>query len=112
MSLLFDLRRGRHAELALIVATIIGLAAASIHWAGLILGGVFVGVLATSVRRAVPQGLTFGGLAVALHIGMVWWQGELDALFATGILFALTVAIGLVLPMLAAVGARALVGDV
>ncbi|AFK18862.1 hypothetical protein E6P09_08750 [Haloferax mediterranei ATCC 33500] len=112
MSFLADLRRGRYAELALVVATIIGLVAAFVHWAGLILGGVLVGILATSVRRAVPQGLTFGGVAVALHIGMVWWQGELDALFAMETIFALTVAIGFVLPMLAAVGARALVGDV
>ncbi|ELZ91431.1 hypothetical protein C440_13994 [Haloferax mucosum ATCC BAA-1512] len=111
MSVVSELRRGRYAELALVVATIVGLAAAAVHWIGLAVGGALVGVLATSLRRAVPQGLTFGGVAVALHVGIVWWHGALDALFSTGILFALTVGIGFVLPVLAAVGARALVSD-
>ncbi|KAB1188797.1 MULTISPECIES: hypothetical protein [Haloferax] len=112
MSVLTEVRTGNRAELALVVATLVGLGAASIHWTGLILGGVLVGILATSVRRAVVQGLTFGGIALAVHVGRLWVQGALDPFFQTGILLALTVGIAFGLPTVAAIGARALVDDV
>ncbi|WP_416839324.1 hypothetical protein [Haloferax sp. DFSO52] len=112
MSVLEPVRTGHRAELALVVATVVGLAAASIHWAGLVLGGILVGVLATSVSRAVVQGVTFGALAISVHIGRLWIAGALDPFFETGILAVVTVAIGFVLPTVAAVGARALVDDV
>ncbi|KAB1196638.1 MULTISPECIES: hypothetical protein [Haloferax] len=112
MSVLSEVRTGRRAELALVVATVVGLAAASAHWAGLVVGGVLVGLLATSVSRAVVQGVTFGGIALSVHVGRLWLRGALDPFFETGILLVVTVAIGFVLPTVAAVGTRALVGDV
>lgn len=111
MTTLTDVRTGRYAELAFILATVIGLAAASFHWAGLILGGVLVGLLSSSVRYAVVSGLTFGGLALALQAALMWWYGGLDAYLAGGVLLVLTVAIGFALPTLGAIGARAVVGD-
>ncbi|WP_396613027.1 hypothetical protein ACH9L7_07125 [Haloferax sp. S1W] len=107
MSALSDLRTGPRADLALFVATVVGVAAASVHWAGLVVGGVLVGVLATSVSRAGVQGLTFGGVVLAIHVAFVWWAGALDAQLSTGILFVLTIAVGFALPTVAAVGARA-----
>ncbi|ELZ85747.1 hypothetical protein C453_08028 [Haloferax elongans ATCC BAA-1513] len=107
MSVLSELRAGPRADLALFAATVVGIAAASVHWTGLVIGGVLVGLLATSVPRAVVQGLTFGGVVLAIHVGFVWWHGALDAQFATGILFVLTIGAGFALPTLAAVGARA-----
>lgn len=112
MSVLSEVRIGPRGELALVAATILGLAAASVHWAGLVVGGVLVGILATSVSRAVVQGTTFGGVALSVHVGRLWIQGALDPFFQTGILAVATVAIGFVLPTVAAIGARALVGDV
>jgi hypothetical protein len=111
MSTLSEVRTGRRSDLALLVATVVGLAAASVHWAGLVVGGVLVGLLATSVSRAVVQGLTFGGIALALLVARLWWRGGLDAYVATGPLFALSVGLGFLLPTVAAVGTRALVGD-
>ena len=112
MSVVSEVRTGRRAELALVVATLVGLAAASVHWAGLVLGGILVGVLATSVSRAVVQGVTFGGVALSVHAVRLWMQGALDPFFQTGVLFVATVAIGFALPTVAAIGARAVVGDV
>ncbi|MFC7203888.1 hypothetical protein ACFQJC_10195 [Haloferax namakaokahaiae] len=111
MTLLSEIRTGRYAELALVAATVVGLAASTVHWSGLVLGGVLVGVLATSVRRAVVSGLTFGGLSIALQTALVWRSGGLDAYFEMGIILVLSVAIGFALPMLGAVGARAVTPD-
>lgn len=111
MSTLSTVRTGSRAELLFVVATVVGLAAASVHWAGLVVGGVLVGLLATSVSRAVVDGLTFGGVALALHVAWLWWQGALAPFFETGILLVATVAIAFALPTVAAIGARALVGD-
>ncbi|WP_410765063.1 hypothetical protein [Haloferax sp. DFSO60] len=111
MTLLSAIRTGRYAELALVVATAVGLAVSTVHWGGLVAGGVLVGVLATSVRYAVVSGLTFGGLALALQTALVWRSGGLAAYFEMGIILVLSVTIGFALPMLGAVGARALTGD-
>ncbi|KAB1194641.1 hypothetical protein GJR96_14800 [Haloferax sp. MBLA0076] len=112
MSVLSEVRTGRRAELALVVATLVGLVAASFHWTGLVVGGILVGLLATSVRRAVVQGLTFGGVALGVHVARLWWHGALDPFFQTGLILVLTVGIGFGLPTVAAIGARAIVDDV
>lgn len=102
-------RTGRYAEAALVVATAVGVAAASVHWVGLVVGGLLVGLVATSVPRAAVNGVTFG--LVVLGAFSLWLaaQGALLTWTGTGQVFLLSVATAVGLPTLAAVAGRGVV---
>lgn len=53
---------------ALVVAVVVGLGVAWLHWLGLFVAGALVGLVARSVPRAVGWGLAVGVLAVALTV--------------------------------------------
>lgn len=59
-------RRQRWAALAVLAG--LGLALAWVHWAGLLVAGVLVGVVSRSTPRAVAAGLSIGVAAVALTV--------------------------------------------
>jgi hypothetical protein len=105
---LAPVRRGRFAEPALLVAVVVGLAATTLHWGGLVLGGALVGVVSESTRRAVVNGLSFGLFVLVVAGAWLAWQGALLAWPTTGQLFALTVASAVGLPILAAGAVRGL----
>lgn len=86
--------------LALVVATVAGLALASVHWLGLVAGGALVGLVATTLKRAVLAGLGFGVFAVVAWLGLAVAGGAFAAVTATGQFVALTAAIGVVMPVL------------
>ncbi|KTG10106.1 hypothetical protein AUR64_10950 [Haloprofundus marisrubri] len=108
-STLAPVRTGRYAEFALVVATVVGLAATAVHWAGLLVGGVLVGLVATSLSRAVVNGLTFGLVVLVAFAAWLLYEGGLETALQTGQIGLLTVAVAFVLPLAAAVAVRALV---
>lgn len=103
-----SVRSGRTGDLALLVAVGGGLAASTLHWGGLVLGGLLVGLVAPSFRRAVLHGLYFGGTVLVAFGLYLWLLGGLGAYAAMGQVFFLSVAIGLLVPPLAAGAARGL----
>jgi hypothetical protein len=84
----------------LVAAIVLGLALASVHWLGLVAGGALVGIVSTSFRRALLAGLGFGVLVVVSWVGLAVVGGVLGKVLATGQLAGITVAIGLVAPVL------------
>lgn len=106
---LVSIRSGRYADAALLAAAVVGLAVTVVHWAGLVVGGVLVGLVSSSLPRALVNGVTFG--AVVLGAFAVWLasQGALLTWTGTGQIFLLSVATGVGLPALAAVAVRGMV---
>lgn len=106
---LASVRSGRYADAALLAATAVGLAVTVVHWAGLVVGGILVGLVASSLPRALVNGVTFG--VVVLGAFAVWLaaQGALLTWTGTGQIFLLAVATGVGLPTLAAVAVRGMV---
>ena len=102
------LRTGDLAEPAMAVAFLVGLALAPFHWAGVVVGGVLLGLTAPTVRRALVLGLTYGLTVVTLFAGWLLLQGAFGKVAAMGQLAMVTVAFGLLLPALAAVAVRGL----
>ncbi|WP_224269467.1 hypothetical protein [Haloprofundus salinisoli] len=107
-SALAPIRTGRYAELALILATVVGVAATMVHWAGLLVGGALVGLVATSVSRAVVNGLTFGLVVLFAFAAWILVEGLPSAAVELGDIWALGVVAAFVLPLAAAVAVRAL----
>jgi len=102
-------RSGRGADLALVLATVLGLVATAVHWTGLVLAGALVGVVASSHARALVHGLSFGGVALLSFAAWLAVSGSLLAWTETGQVFLLTVATAVALPSLAAVSIRGIV---
>ncbi|MDJ1430474.1 hypothetical protein [Halostagnicola sp. A-GB9-2] len=62
--------------LALGVAAIIGLAVASVHWFGLVLGGILLGFVSPTLPRAFGYAIAFGAvvsIAFVLTLGSSAW---------------------------------------
>lgn len=102
------IRTGDLAEPAMVVAFLVALALPPLHWAGVVLGGALVGLTASTVRRALVLGLTYGLLVLFLFAAWLLFQGAFGKFAAMGQLALVTVAFGLLLPPLAAVAARGL----
>lgn len=99
-------RESDRLEPALVVAFLLGLAATSIHPAGLAVGGGLAGLFAPSLRRAVVLGVWFG-VAVLVSWGLVLvWYGSLVAVVTAVPLIYVAVGSGLALPPLAALAVR------
>lgn len=80
---------------AVLFAVGLGLAFATVHWVGLVVGGALVGLVSSDLLRAVLAGFGFGLLAVTLWVGLLWWAGSLGAMLAMGEIALVSVAIGL-----------------
>ncbi|WP_436929732.1 hypothetical protein [Halosimplex halobium] len=108
---LYDAQTSPRERWALTVtATALGLALATVHWAGLLVGGALVGFAQPTLRRALVAGFAFGGV-VLLAAGVQFaLAGTLDASLAMGQLLAVGVAIPFVAGPLGAT-ARGLVPD-
>ena len=77
------------------LGAIVGLALASVHWIGLIVGGALVGLFARDLPRAVLAGLAFGLLALVAFAAWLALDGALGVSLATGQILAVSVAIPL-----------------
>jgi hypothetical protein len=84
--------------LALGGAIVVGLAAASVHWIGLVLAGALVGLVTRSLRRALLAGLGFGVLAVLIWMGSLALAGSLGKVLDTGLFAGLAIGVGIVAP--------------
>lgn len=102
-----SVRSGRFADAATAFAWIIGAAATVLHPAGLAVAGLLLGVVATSVERAVASGASFGVVVVAAGIGWFVTTGSLPPV--SGFAPVEVLALALLGPPTVAAVARALV---
>lgn len=66
---LSDLRSRRDRRLvALAVAGVVGVAAVYVHWLGLFVAGVLVGLVSESLPKALAAGLAVGVLVLVVHV--------------------------------------------
>jgi hypothetical protein len=70
----------------------IGLAVATVHWVGLVLGGALVALPAARVRTSVLAGLGFGLLAWLAFLATLADAGALGLYFETGQLLLVSAA--------------------
>lgn len=90
----------RYHWLALVLGCVLGLAAASLHWVGLVVGGALVGLVATTVRRAVLAGVGFGLLVLLVWATLLWLAGSLGQAMAMDEFTLLAVGLAVALPTL------------
>ena len=84
---------------AVLAATALGLGLASLHWLGLVAGGALVGLVATSLKRALLAGLGFGVTVLTVWVGYLAATGVLGNVLATGQFVWIAVAVGLIGPL-------------
>lgn len=105
-------RTGRFREAAVVVAAAVGLAATTVHWSGLVLGGALLGLVAGTLPRALSTAVSFGVLVLVAFAGSLFLGGSLAALAVwptTGPVFVVAAAAAVGLPSLAALLVRAVV---
>lgn len=93
-------RDDRARRLAIAGGFLVGLSVTSVHWVGLLLGGLLVGLPARRVRDALGFGLLLGILA---WLGFLAWlvvQGAATGFVGLGLFAWLSLAIALGLPVL------------
>ncbi|MFB6071487.1 MAG: hypothetical protein ABEJ88_00805 [Halobacterium sp.] len=78
-------------------AVLASLALAWVHWLGLLVGGVAVGLLARSWPRALAGGVGFGALAWLAFLAVLADAGRLAAYFDSGLLVYVSVGVPLAL---------------
>lgn len=108
---LSPVRTGRYREAAPVVGAAVGLVLATVHPAGLVVGGVLLGLVAPSLPRALATAVSFGLLVVVTFAAWLLLGGGLPALTtwpATGPLFLVSVGAAVGLPAVAALAVRAL----
>lgn len=106
---LTELREGPHADRLTLAAFAVGVVLGAVHPAGLVAGGVLVGLVAPSLARALLFGLYLGGLVLIVFAVSLLLAGTLGPVAGMGELTLLSVAVGLAFPTLGAVGMRGLV---
>lgn len=92
----------------LLVAGVIGFGATTLHWTGLVLGGLLVGIVSETTLRAIFAGLAFGLLVWLLFLATLFAEDVLVAFAGMGQLTLLNVGVTLGFPTIAAAGLRAL----
>jgi hypothetical protein len=78
---------------ALAAAGTVGSVAATVHWVGLVLGGVLIGVFASRLRWALVGGAAFGLLFWLFFLVTMAGQGMLGLYLDTGQLLYVSAAI-------------------
>lgn len=78
-----------------LLAIAAGLALASIHWLGLVAAGALVGLVATSLKRALMAGFGFGLVAILFWFLRLSVEGSLGEVLATGEFVVIAVVIGI-----------------
>lgn len=78
------------------LAALVGLALASVHWVGLVVGGALVGLFARDLLRAVAAGVAFGVVALVAFAVWLALSGALGVYLEMGQILAVSVAIPIV----------------
>lgn len=102
-------REGDRVDLAIGVATFVGLVATAVHPAGLVVGGALVGLVAPTLPRALVLGLGVGVAVLVAWGALLLWFGTLLPVAAAAPLVYVAVGSALGLPALSAVAVRGLV---
>lgn len=84
----------RYRYAAMAVGAVVGLAAASQHWLGLIAGGALVALPAQTMVRGAVAGVAFGLVAVVSFVVVLWLGEFTTAAVAMGVPFWAAVGIG------------------
>ena len=87
----------------------LGVVLGAVHPAGLVAGGVLVGLVAPTLRRAFLFGLYLGGLVLLVFGVSLLLAGTLGRVATMGQLTLLSVVVGLALPTLGALAVRGVV---
>jgi hypothetical protein len=103
-------RSPRQRGLATAVALVFGVAAATVHWGGLLVGGALVGLVQPRLRRAVLGGLGYGLCVLGVAAARFALAGTLGEVTGTWPLSGVGVAIALVAGSLGGL-ARGLIPD-
>lgn len=90
-------RDPRRRWLVTAVVAVVGLALASVHWSGLLLGGALVGWCWPTLGRGILAGLAFGALVLVAFALVHLMAGTLDTALGMPPITYVTVAIPLVL---------------
>lgn len=91
-------------------AVAVSLAVAWVHWLGLLLGGVALGLVAESWKRALAAGAGFGSLAWLAFLAVLWDAGRLAAYWDAGLLLYASVGIPIALGVVGSL-AHGVAGD-
>jgi hypothetical protein len=86
--------------LATLFGALLGLGLASVHWLGLIAGGVLVALPTESARWALLKGVIFGVVAVIVFLGGAALAGTVGRVGGTGAPAALAVGTPILLGLL------------
>lgn len=78
---------------AAVAGALLGLAIALVHWAGFIIAGIAIGLVAATLRGAVIGSAAIGLVASTTFLGYAWYHGQLEAVLALGELTAIAVAV-------------------
>ena len=70
-----------------------GVGLASVHWLGIVIGGMLVGLLSETTFRGVASGAGFGLVVWAIFAGTMIADGAWEPFLATGEFVALSAAI-------------------
>lgn len=106
---LTELRDRPLADRLTLAAFAVGVVLGAVHPAGLVAGGVLVGLIAPSLRRAFLFGLYLGGLVLLVFGVSLLLAGTFGRVVGMGQLTLLSVAIGFAFPTLGALGVRGVV---
>lgn len=97
-----DLREGPRAETAVLAVFVVGLLASAVHWAGLVIAGALLGLVAVSTGRAFVLGVYFGAFVLAAYGAVLVWYGTLGSVAGAFPLSLGLLAVSVVLPTAAA----------
>ena len=80
-------------RVALAAVALAALALSAVHWIGLLVGGIAVGLLARTWPRALGGGAAFGLVAWVAFLAVLWNAGRLDAYWQSGQLLYVSIGI-------------------
>jgi hypothetical protein len=95
-------REGPRAEAAILVVFVVGVLASVVHWAGLILAGALLGLVAVSTGRAFVLGVYFGAFVLVAYGVVLAYHGTISAVATAFPLSLGLLAVSVVLPTAAA----------
>ncbi len=81
--------------IAMVGAILLGVALSTVSWLGIVAGGALVGLVATSLIRAVLAGIGFGVVVILAWALWLGWGGAFGAVAGMGIFAVIPVAVAL-----------------
>lgn len=87
----------RYRAIAIGTGVVVGLVVANVHWGGIVIGGMLVGIASRDLPRAVLAGVGFGLLVLGLWVLLLWNASALGRTVEMGefVLLPVVMAIGL-----------------